>query len=214
VTGSPKTRDDRRIKNAEKDMSADHVPGPETLRFLEEHFPQPVIDELQRYARALSGRQAGRVDASEAAIEGILKAAQFHRQLEDVTRLKSWVRTIVAREIYARLELAYHRRRRDWDDQALARVPADDAGSESELSKEWTDERLGHLLRRLPEGDRELVCLSFVQKIADAELARLYEISEPALRKRRSRAMQRLRELAGDDGSDTDEPGRVPRGRP
>jgi RNA polymerase sigma factor (sigma-70 family) len=213
VTRTQETRDTPRIENAENGMRDEHAPGPETRRFLEEHFPQPVIDELRRFARAVAGSQAGRLDASEAVIEGILKAARFHRQLEDLRCLKPWLRTIVAREVYARLELAYHRRRRDLDDRALSRIAADESPFEDEHGMESFDERLAPLLRQLPERDRDLLCLGCLQGVADAELARLFDINEAALRKRRSRAMQRLRELAEGANGSTKKHGSAPANR-
>lgn len=180
-------------------MKPDEKMGDETRRFLEEHFPPAYLDELKSLARGLAGRKAGQVDPSGVVIEAVLRAARDHRQLKELSSLRAWVRTILIREIMAKLQLECYRRRREFSEEHLRLLPEAEAPLnllERAEEKSRAKAYLGRLLERLSAPDREVICLSRIQGWPDADVAELLGVSEPALRQRRSRAVKRLRQLA------------------
>ena len=173
--------------------------GDETRRFLERYFPSAYVEELKTMAYGLAGRQAGQVDPSGLVIDAILRAARHHRQLRDPGNLRAWVRTILVREIMAKLHLECFRRRRALDVDHLSHLPEKPeqlSPLDREEEKAQAKVYLALLLARLSETDREVICLSRLKGLPDADAAELLGVSEEALRQRRSRALKRLQQLA------------------
>jgi len=139
------------------------------------------------------------VDASGLVAEAVLRAGFHRRQLQDVGKVKAWVRTILVREVLAKLQLERHRRTQALRDEHLSQLsdPREPENAmEREEEKSWAKAYLGDLLGLLSEQDREVICLCRLQGIPDAEVASLLSITPESLRKRRSRALRRLQDLA------------------
>jgi RNA polymerase sigma factor (sigma-70 family) len=173
--------------------------GDDTRRFLEQHFPGAYLDELKAMAHALAGRKAGQVDPSGLVVDAMLRAARKHRQLKELGNLKAWFRTILVREVLAKLQLECHRRTQEFGDDHLRQLPQ--PGEEGDLlerdeEKSWAKAYLWKLLSRLSEDDQAVICLSRLKGLPDADVAELLGINETALRQRRSRAVRRLQTLA------------------
>ena len=61
-------------------------------------------------------------------------------------------------------------------------------------------ERVRGVLRQLPEDARQVVVLRFFAELSVAETAAALGVRESTVKSRLSRALDRLRELLGDDG--------------
>jgi RNA polymerase sigma-70 factor (ECF subfamily) len=171
-----------------------------TDSFLKQLFADPAfLEQLRRLAHARAGCQAGRADASGLVIEALLKAGQHWREVQDPCKLTSWVKTILVREIMAKLKLAHHQRTREFGDSGLdflKDTKAQDDAVERDEDRIAARARLWRLLSRLSEADREILCLSRIQEIPDPDVAVLLNVTEETVRKRRSRALERLKKLA------------------
>ena len=60
-------------------------------------------------------------------------------------------------------------------------------------------DRLHEALGRLAEADREVLVLRFLEDLSTRELAAVLSISDSAVKMRQLRALQRLRNLLGDE---------------
>jgi RNA polymerase sigma factor (sigma-70 family) len=66
------------------------------------------------------------------------------------------------------------------------------------LSRKETGEQIRRALASLPKDDREVLVLRFLEHLSTAEAAAVLGISEPALRMRQLRALQRFQKLIAD----------------
>jgi RNA polymerase sigma-70 factor (ECF subfamily) len=62
--------------------------------------------------------------------------------------------------------------------------------------------RVRNALAELPERDREIVVMRHIERLSIKEIAAILEISEGAVKMRRRRALQRLKEILTGDGED------------
>jgi len=180
-------------------MDREQPMGDQTRHFLEQHFPGAYLDELKALAHALAGRKAGQVDPSGLVVNAMLRAARKHRQLEELGNLKAWFKTILVREVMAKLKLECYRRTQELGEDHLRQLPQireQDNAVEREDEKSWAKAYLGQLLSRMTEQDQEVICLSRLNELPDADVAELLGISTESLRQRRSRALRRLQTLA------------------
>jgi RNA polymerase sigma factor (sigma-70 family) len=180
-------------------MSSDKPMGDDTHRFVEQHYSPEHLEELKATARRLAADKAAQVDASALVLEAWLKAARNHRQLRDPEHFNAWMKRIVVHEVLARLRLESCRRTRTVGQDRLRELPdprAQECAPEAEEEKARAKAYLARLLALLPEADRDVLCVSRLQGLPDGKAAELLGISQVALRQRRSRAMQRLKELA------------------
>jgi RNA polymerase sigma factor (sigma-70 family) len=184
---------------AEGSVHFDQPMGDDTWKFLEHHFSRAYLEELKGLARYLAGRKAGQFDPSGLVIEAVLKAARNRSQLKDPAKFNPWMKTILVREVMAGLQLECHRRTQEMSEDYL-RTLSDRGGRVSPLEREdqqsWAKAYLWRLLSLLSEADREVICLCRMEGLPDPEAAELLGISQQTLRKRRSRALQRLQQLA------------------
>ena len=159
----------------------------------------PSAEQLQLLrsgARLLALRKLGDRDAAEdVAQETIARTldALANGRVDNPDRLAAFVRGI-ARHIIADLAGA-GRRERSLDELPGSAEPAD--STRDALQALTDDEERAHLaaaLRSLSRADRELLHLAFGEGLTPTEIAaRLNEPSE-RIRKRKSRALERLRE--------------------
>jgi RNA polymerase sigma-70 factor (ECF subfamily) len=83
---------------------------------------------------------------------------------------------------------------------ALAERLAARSGNASDaLRRRELQGRLYEGLGRLAEADREVLVLRFLEDLSTRELAEVLQVSESAVKMRQLRALQRLRDLLGDD---------------
>lgn len=179
-------------------------------RLLERHRPRlkrMVVVRLDR-------RLAARVDPSDVVQEALLEAAA---RLDDYLRDRPipfypWLRRIA----WMRVADAYrhHLRagRRSVEREELPALPGEsaaelaerllarDSGPSARLRRQERRERVRAGLNRLPERDREILVLRFLEELSTAEAAVVLGINEGATKVRLLRALQRLRDLL-DKGS-------------
>ncbi len=173
-------------------------------------------DRLRRMiALRLDPRLRRRVDPSDVLQESL---AEADRKLSDYARSRPlpfypWLREL-AWETMARL----HRRhiqasrrsvRREEaagpalpDSSAFAlaeRLVARSGNVSGSLRRQELRTRLHDALGQLGDADREVLVLRFLEDLSTREVAAVMRISESAVKMRQLRALQRLRDLLGDD---------------
>jgi RNA polymerase sigma-70 factor, ECF subfamily len=178
-------------------------------RLLERHRPR-----LKRMvAVRLDRRLAARVDPSDVVQEVLLDAAsQLDIYLRDrPIPFYPWLRRLAA----GRLADAYRRhvraRRRSVDreeppglpDESAAeladRLVAHQSGPGAGLSRRERRDAVRSAVDRLPDRDREVLVLRFLEDLSTTETAAVLEVGEGAVKMRVVRALGRLRDILGED---------------
>jgi RNA polymerase sigma-70 factor (ECF subfamily) len=88
------------------------------------------------------------------------------------------------------------------DESALAlanRLLARGSGPSSHLLREELRRRVREALTRLPERDREILVMRYLEQLSTREMAAVLGIAEGAVKTRHVRALERLRGLLGPD---------------
>jgi RNA polymerase sigma-70 factor (ECF subfamily) len=178
-------------------------------RLLERHRPR-----LKRMvAVRLDRRLAARVDPSDVVQEVLLDAAaQMDNYLRDrPIPFYPWLRRLAA----GRLADAYRRhvraKRRSvgreeppgLPDESAAeladRLVAHRSGPGAGLSRRERRDAVRTAVDRLPDRDREVLVLRFLEDLSTADTAAVLEVGEGAVKMRVVRALGRLRDLLGED---------------
>ncbi len=162
----------------------------------------------------MDGRLASRLDPSDVVQEALLEAAgKLPEYLaKRPVPFYPWLRRLTWEKLNKLHERHLHTRKRSVlreeavalelpDDSVLnlARRLAARAASPSEkLAHQEMCERVRAALRQLPEGDREMLVLRYLEELATAEVAAVLGISEAAVKMRHRRALDRLTRLLED----------------
>lgn len=85
----------------------------------------------------------------------------------------------------------------------VERLLASGVGPSEAARRQETKERVRAALARLSEQDREVLALRHLEQLSAREVAAILGLSEAAVKSRALRAMQRLRELLGDEPKET-----------
>ena len=83
--------------------------------------------------------------------------------------------------------------------ELASRLAARDSSPSAWLRRDGLRGRLRHALARLAENDREVLVLRNLEDLSPGEIAAVLGLTEAAVKMRQLRALQRLRELLGDD---------------
>jgi RNA polymerase sigma-70 factor (ECF subfamily) len=179
-------------------------------RLLERHRPR-----LKRMvAVRLDRRLAARVDPSDVVQETLADAAaQLDGHLRDrPIPFYPWLRRLAA----GRLADAYRRHvraaRRSVEREEPPGLPGESVleladrllgrqtGPDTGLSRQERRAAVRAALDRLPLRDREVLVLRFLEDLSTADTAAVLEIGEGAVKMRVVRALDRLRDLLGEEG--------------
>ena len=139
-----------------------------------------------------------RGDAEEAVQDGFVKAYRALGRFRDGAPFRPWLLQIVANE-------ARNRRRSAGRRTGLvlrATAASGDAAPSPEaaaLSRERRSELL-EAIGRLDERDREVLIHRFLLELGEEETAAALGVRRGTVKSRTSRALDRLRELVGEDG--------------
>jgi RNA polymerase sigma-70 factor (ECF subfamily) len=166
------------------------TPEDNTEKFIQKIYGTALYEQLKARARRVAGDKAGKLDPSGLVVEAVLRAVQERDGLQDETRLKAWLTTIVVNEVLAKLRLAEMRT------QAL---PAEEQLPARPGQMQESDEQkieLLRLLEQLSEADRRVICLRELEGLSYPDIAEKLGITEEAVRQRRCRALDRLKKLA------------------
>ena len=158
----------------------------------DEHHWALIDSDRRRLVRAAT-RLLGPADAEDAVQDAYLRALAADTQAPFVAQ--AWLITVVRNLAIDRL------RRRDWMQQWLAGVDADDVTSPSAEMDAALAEETAHALRLLaaqlaPE-DGAALLLHEIFEVAHAEIAEASGRTEAASRQQLRRALLRLRQAAG-----------------
>ena len=152
-----------------------------------------LVDRYQgRFARFATRMLGSREDAEEAMQDAFLRAYQALGRYRDRERFDSWLYRILVnrcRSILAK------RRRRVALDRAVDEDPA--PPPDTELVERDHAARLVH---RLPEEQREVFLLHFVDDLSYEEIAAITGVGASALRMRVKRGLDQLRRLLEERG--------------
>jgi RNA polymerase sigma-70 factor (ECF subfamily) len=169
----------------------------------------------QMIAVRLDRRLAARVDPSdvvqEALADAVRKLAGYLEQrplpFYPWLRQLAWERLVKLHQRHLRTQKRRVTREErafpglpDESVQELARRLVSPGTSPSNrLVREELRHRVREALSRLPERDREVLVLRYLEQLSTAEVAAVLEITEGAVKVRHLRALARLRGLLGDD---------------
>lgn len=156
-----------------------------------------VRPRILRYCRArlvgVTGSHVTAEDVTQDVCLALIKALPTYR---DQSRpFAAFVYAIAARKIadvYRRLSRTESSAVGDLADQA-----DDRAGPEAEALAADVRQRIGHLLDRLPPTDREIIVLRVAVRMSADEVGRILGMSPGAVRVQQSRALAKLRRIAG-----------------
>ncbi|MCW1886079.1 sigma-70 family RNA polymerase sigma factor [Luteolibacter flavescens] len=150
-------------------------------RLVERHLP--VVQETAR--RVLGGR-SGWID--DVAQEVFLMLARKGRQLPPEIVLSAWLHRQTVRRA---LDVVRSESRREKREEIAELVPSEEGGGDV-----WSAiaPLLDREMLRLPEQDRQLLALRFMERLSSDEVARRLGLSSAAVRKRVERALAKLRE--------------------
>jgi len=163
----------------------------------------------------LDRRLAARVDPSDVVQESLIDAAG---KLSEYLRTRPlpfypWLRSLALERLIVIYRRHLHASKRsvnreerdlpllpDESALALAQKLCDHASSPSKrLARSEARARVRAALQQLPERDRELLVLRHLEQLTSREIAGVLGISEGAVKVRHVRALERLRDLLGED---------------
>jgi RNA polymerase sigma-70 factor (ECF subfamily) len=163
----------------------------------------------------LDRRLAARVDPSDVVQESLIDAAG---KLSDYLRTRPmpfypWLRSLALERLLTtyRWHIRTGKRSVRREERALPPLPDESAlelaqrlcerGSSpsQRLAQSEARRQVRAALERLPERDRELLALRHLEQLSIREIAGVLGISEAAVKVRHVRALERLRDLLGED---------------
>jgi RNA polymerase sigma-70 factor (ECF subfamily) len=172
-------------------------------------------DRLRRMvAVRLDRRLAARLDPSDVVQEALLEAAQ---KLAGYLRerplpLYPWLRRIAWEHLlkmHQRHITAQKRSTREQQDgpgladgsvlELAQRLVAPGTSPSNRLLREELRQRMRAALARLPDSDREILVMRYLEQLTMSDIAAVLGISEGAVKMRHTRALQRLCGLLGSD---------------
>ena len=154
-----------------------------------------LVDRYQgRFARFATRMLGSREDAEEAMQDAFFRAYQALGRYRDRERFDSWLYRILVNR--CRSMLAKRNRRLSLD-RETAEDPA--PPPDTELDERDHATRLVH---ELPEEQREVFLLRFVDDLSYEEIAAITGVGVSALKMRIKRGIDRLRQLLAEDPSD------------
>lgn len=161
---------------------------------------QRAFRELfERYVPMLTRLARRRLPTDEHAREVVQQTFfQLHAARNDFRldhKLRPWLFTIAMNLVREHYRKAGRRRESELEPERSA-APAAELGP---VEAQQRAEQLRAALRRLPEGQREVVELHWLQEMPFAEVATVVGASEGAVRVRAHRGYKRLRELLKGD---------------
>jgi RNA polymerase sigma-70 factor (ECF subfamily) len=169
----------------------------------------------------LDRRLAGRVDPSDVVQEVMLEAAQKLPQYfrERPLPFYPWLRRLAWKRLMKLYEYHLHAQKRaagrEQQRQAMladesvlelaGRLVAPGTSPSNFLLRQELCNRVQAALATLPEVDREVLVLRFLEQLSTVEMAAILGITEGAVKTRQTRALARLCRILGADprGSDT-----------
>jgi RNA polymerase sigma-70 factor, ECF subfamily len=172
-------------------------------------------DRLRRMvAVRLDRRLAARLDPSDVVQEALLEAAQ---RLSDYLKRRPvpfypWLRRLAWEHLLKlhQRHIAARKRSANREEHSVLALPHESAlelakrlvspgtSPSNGVLREEMRGRVRAALSRLPEGDREVLVLRYLEQLSMVEIAAVLEITEGAVKMRHTRALGRLCGLLGD----------------
>jgi RNA polymerase sigma-70 factor (ECF subfamily) len=178
-------------------------PDESTLVALAKRGDAAAYEELVRMHQGIAFRVAyvaagDRGDAEEAVQDAFVKAYRALGRFRDGAPFRPWLLRIVANEARNRRRSAGRRA-----GLALRAAAASGDAAPSPEAAALSRERRSELLEaigRLDERDREVLVHRFLLELGEEETAAALGVRRGTVKSRTSRALDRLRELVGEDG--------------
>jgi RNA polymerase sigma-70 factor (ECF subfamily) len=150
-------------------------------------------DEFARYAKYMTGNAE---DAADVIQESLVRAFRSLRRCQDTARFKGWLFRIVCNQ--CKTHLSSRRRTMRPLEEAEELAAPDDPAADAEAAD--VRRRIEGVLQELPDEQREVLILKYVEGMSIPEMAETLSASVPALKMRLVRARRGL--LAKLDGVD------------
>jgi RNA polymerase sigma factor (sigma-70 family) len=178
-------------------------PDESTLVALAKRGDAAAYEELVRMHQGIAFRVAyvaagDRGDAEEAVQDGFVKAYRALGRFRDGAPFRPWLLRIVANEARNRRRSAGRRA-----ELALQAAAASGDAAPSPEAAAVSRERRSELLEaiaQLDERDRDVLVHRFLLELGEEETAAALGVRRGTVKSRTSRALERLRELVGEDG--------------
>jgi RNA polymerase sigma-70 factor (ECF subfamily) len=169
----------------------------------------------QMIAVRMDRRLAARFDPSDVVQEALLDAAQKLAEYVERRPLPfyPWLRQLAWERLVKLHQRHLHAQKRSVqreevqslalpDESALDlanRLLAPGTSPSQQLLREELRDRVQAALAQLPERDREVLVLRYLEQLATVEIAAVLKITKAAVKSRHVRALERLRALLGED---------------
>jgi RNA polymerase sigma-70 factor, ECF subfamily len=161
----------------------------------------------------LDRRLAGRLDPSDVVQEAL---ADADRKLSAYLRERPlpfypWLRRLAWKRLLKLVQRHFHSQKRsvrreepgvlpdDSIQELAAQLSVSESGPSEQLLREELRERVRAALGRLPERDREVLALRYLEQLPIRDVAEVLGITEGAAKVRHLRALERLRRLLEDE---------------
>lgn len=209
-------------------MGTDPVSTENLLRLAAQGDRGAVDDLLAAHRRRLrqvvavrlDRRLLGRVDASDVVQDSLLEASR--RLPEYLSRpavpFFVWLRELAQQRVIQLYRHHVRARCRSIEQERAGGLPLSEesvmlladqlaysgTSPSGRMRREETRAQARAALARLASSDREVLVLRHLEQLSTREIAAILEISEPAVRHRQRKAMQRLTKLLRDDGTEAE----------
>jgi len=174
----------------------------------------------QMVAVRLDGRMASRIDASDVVQESLMEATRRLPEYLEQPEVPFfvWLRQLAWQRL-AQLYRFHFKAQRRSVEREVAEIPVSDESMllfadrlaasgmapSRHLRRRETQEQVRVALARLAPVDQEVLVLRHFEQLSTKEIAAVLKISEPAVRHRQRRALERLtRELRSSSGGERD----------
>jgi RNA polymerase sigma-70 factor, ECF subfamily len=135
-------------------------------------------------------------DAADVVQDSFIKVYRKLETLKDQNSFRSWLRNIVRSTALDRLRRRRHHLSLDGGEEDVSFEPiAEDVNPEELLQSRELRKEIRRRILSLPEAQREVVSLKYIEGLSYEEIAKLTQSSVSSVESRLHRARARLREL-------------------
>jgi RNA polymerase sigma-70 factor (ECF subfamily) len=164
----------------------------------------------QIVAVRLDGRMASRIDASDVVQESLMEATRRLREYIDKPEVPFfvWLRQLAWQRLAQLYRFHFKAQRRSVEreverislsDESVTRfadrLAASGMAPSRRMRRKETQDQLRAALARLAPADQEVLVLRHFEQLSTKEIAAVLKISEPAVRHRQRRALERLTQM-------------------
>ena len=160
---------------------------PDALASIFDHYYVP----LYRYIALHTGDSDDAEDLTSDVFRRMLRA--FHQGQGAERHLRGWLYSIARNLLADNARRQQHRQH----DALNAHAPSNQPSVEASAEQAWWDKEVATALLRLPDIQRDVIILRYVQGFAFSEIADVLKLTTGAVKAHQARALERLRRELG-----------------